>query len=151
MEDPYIVVKLLEIRPGAGYEGRVYDQYVVMELPDGKIIDVFDPTMICRPEQLGSVKKVTIYASLVKIVKVSNRQIFGITPSGAGRTPNLRGGHGHIFRGEIDGKVERSRQLIVNIGYGRIYSDARGCYEDFEVGESVEIYGVRADLDKILQ
>jgi hypothetical protein len=145
---PYITVKIIGIEPGACYERRVYDQYVFLELPDGKIIDVFDDRMICKPDMLSSIKKVTILVALVIIEKMAE-PIYDIIPAVYDRIRYSPRGNGHIFYGKIESKDEKYKDLIVNVGYGSVLSDTQGQFDDFQIGDFVKIYSVRADLDNI--
>lgn len=149
MDMPYVNAKIISMEPGSKYEGRVYDQYVYLELPDGKIIDVFDDKMLCKPEMTGKIKMIALLAAIVRI-KRSLEPIFNVIPAVGDKARHTPSGHGHIFYGKIEGKDEKNHELIINVKYGSIYSDANDQFNDLYVGSFVEIYSVRTDLFKIL-
>jgi hypothetical protein len=146
MDIPYIEAKIIRLKPGAAYMDKIYDQSVYLELPDGKIIDIFDHMMICTPEMVGNIKKITILVTLVFIKKII-KEIYEIIPAkDSNKKPS---GNGHIFIGKIVSKDEKYKDIIVDVGYGLILSDTDGKFNEFQVGDFVEIYSVRADLEKI--
>ncbi|MDI6898193.1 hypothetical protein, partial [Methanocella conradii] len=136
------------IRSGAGYQDRVYDQNVFVEMPDGKVIDLFDHKMLCNQEMIGKIKNITISVSLANLRKVTG-PIYNVIPAETESFAHKKSGCGHIFNGKLIDKDEKYKEFIIDIGCGLIYSDSHGHFNDFQIGDFLEIYAVRADLRDI--
>lgn len=143
-----IKTKILRIRSGSSYEDRVYDQTVFVEMPDGKVIDLFDHKMLCKQEMIGKIKNITISVSLANLRKVPD-PIYDITPAASEGSAHKKSGGGHIFNGKLTYKDETYKEFIIDIGCGLISSDSHGHFNDFHIGDFLEIYAVRADLRDI--
>ncbi|MDQ1254216.1 MAG: hypothetical protein QG646_3442 [Euryarchaeota archaeon] len=143
--------KVVNIEPSTVGEGRIYDQYVFLQLPDGKIFDVFDLDVLTKPEMIDKVKKVTISVSLASISKLSHEK-YGLDPAINIEIPT---GNGHVFYGKVEEVDERRNKLIVNIGTGKIlvspdiHEPDIHEIQNYSLGDFVRVLAVRADLYNI--
>ena len=145
MEYPYLSAKVTRIKPESQYDGKIYDQTVFVELSDGTIIDIFDSKMLCGPQMIGMIKKVTINVDIGDIERIEPR--FGISPSYIINKPS---GQGHKFYGQIEDVDVVHSEIIVNIGEGKILAmPARSQIKELHIGEFVSIFSVRTVLEKI--
>ncbi|MEA3294818.1 MAG: hypothetical protein U9P81_07585 [Euryarchaeota archaeon] len=148
MKNPTLKARIVKIEPGAGYEDKIYDQYVYIELLNGQILDVFDYEMIANSQMIGKVKDITISASIGTIVKLSETK-FGIVP----HKENIEyepSGHGHVFYGKIEEVDEKYCDLVVDTGVGGILATPRrDQLKDLNIGDFVRVFGNRTDLDGI--
>ncbi|MDJ1423744.1 MAG: hypothetical protein M5U10_17760 [Candidatus Methanoperedens sp.] len=148
MENPTLKAKIVKIEPSSGYEGKIYDQYVFIELPDGKILDIFDFQMIANPQMVNKVKNITISVSLASVEKLSKPK-FGIVPYEmyAEYKPS---GHGHAFYGKIEEIDEKKCEIVVDTGAGKVLvTPERNQLEEFSTGDFLRVLAVRADLISI--
>ena len=146
MEYPVLKGKVLKIREGAGYEDKIYDQCVFIELPDGKVVDLFDYDMLVRPDMLDKVVDVTIDVFIPSIEKLSEPK-YGIEPALTRGGDYKKTGYGHVFFGQIKDIGRVNHKLTLDIGIGNIFASA-GCenLNDFQVGEFVKVFSTRSDL-----
>lgn len=147
MKNPTLTARIVKIESGAGYEDRIYDQYVFLQLLDGTIFDVFDFKVLANPEMINKIKNTTISVSLASISKLSHKK-FGVDPS---QDIELPTGSGHVFYGKIEEIDEKDYELTVNVGIGTVLvTPDIGELKKYNLGDFVRVLAVRADLDKIL-
>jgi hypothetical protein len=149
MKNPTIAARIVKIEPGAGYENKIYDQYVYIDLLNDKILDIFDHQMIANPQMISKVKDIAIFVSIAVIEKLSEPK-FGIVPYEKSREC-LPSGHGHAFYGKIEKIDGKKCELIVDTGVGRILTISEpDQLKELNIGDFVRVFAVRVDLDKIL-
>jgi hypothetical protein len=150
MTYPTVRAKIVKMEDGSGYEGKVYDQYVFIELSDGKIIGLFDPDMSASPDLLNKVKDITVDAILAFVDKVPEPK-FGvespISEEGKYHPPSS----GHVFFGKIEKIYGEHYNQIVDIGVGKIMVSPIQIekHKSFKIGDFVKIFGSRADLFRV--
>lgn len=147
MVNPIMRIKIVKIKPSTVGEGRIYDQYVFLQLPDGTIFDVFDFKVLANPEMINKIKNTTISVSLASISKLSPEK-FGVDPS---QDVDLPTGSGHVFYGKIEEIDEKHYELTVDVGMGTVLvTPDLGELKKYNLGDFVRVLAVRVDLDKIL-
>lgn len=140
--------KVVNIEPSTVGEGRIYDQYVFLQLPDGKVFDVFDFNVLTKPEMVGKIKNVTVAVSLASISKMSHEK-YGLDPSDNIENPT---GKGHVFYGKVKEVDEGRNELTVDIGTGKIlvspdvHEPDIHDIQNYSPGDFIRVLAVRADL-----
>jgi|LGVE01.1.fsa_nt_gb hypothetical protein len=148
MKNPTIKARIVKIEPGAGYEDKIYDQYVYIDLLNDKILDIFDHQMIANPQMISKVKDIAIFVSIAVIEKLSEPK-FGIVPYEKS-IECLPSGHGHAFYGKIEKIDKKKCELIVDTGVGRILTISEpDQLKELNIGDFLRVFAVRADLDCI--
>ena len=148
MKYPTLKARVVKIESGSVYEDKIYDQYVFIELSDGKILDLFDSNMIANPHMIHKVKDITISVSIANVEKLSNPK-FGIVPyeKYAEYKPS---GHGHTFYGKLEEINEKNCEFVVDTGSGKILVTPEiKQLNEFIIGDFLRVLAVRADLDNI--
>ncbi|AKB73459.1 hypothetical protein MSLAZ_0198 [Methanosarcina lacustris Z-7289] len=146
MEYPALKGKVIKIKEGAGYEGKVYDQCVFIELANRKVVDLFDYDMLVHPDILDKVMDVTIDVFIPGIEKLAEPK-YGVEPALTREGDYKKTGYGHVFFGQIKDVGRVNHKLILDIGIGDIFASP-GCenLNDFQVGEFVRVFSTRSDL-----
>lgn len=154
----FIKAKIIRIEPGTYGEGKVYDQYVFIELPNQKMMDLFDHKMVCSQEMIGKIKHIVIDVPLSIIEKISESQK-KIIPNHRTDRPT---GQGHIFYGEVKkfgldeeeylkaGFYSGENVSVLDVGIGVILFGIEKDHPKFQVGDYLKVLSVRADLSNIL-
>jgi hypothetical protein len=149
MTYPTVRAKIIKMEDGSGYEGKVYDQYVFIELSDGKIIGLFDPDMTASPDLLNKVKDITIDVIFANVEKLPETK-YDVEPALVEEGKYHKTGFGHIFSGRIQEKNDESHRLFVDIGIGIIMvAPGQDKYKAFQVGEFVKVFTSRTDLFRV--
>ncbi|WP_094229199.1 hypothetical protein [Methanolobus psychrotolerans] len=149
MEYPTVKAKIIRIEEGSGYEGKIYDQDVIIELSNGKRIGLFDPDMSVSHDMLGKIKDITIYVIFATVEKLSKPeycvQAAALT-KGEYNDPSF----GHIFFGKIEEVNDERHELFVDIGVGKIMvSPGQEEYKSFQTGDFVKVFASRTDLFRV--
>ncbi|MDJ1423745.1 MAG: hypothetical protein M5U10_17765 [Candidatus Methanoperedens sp.] len=59
----FLKAKIIGIEPGAGYMDAIYDQTVIIELPDGKQMGLFDSVVMkATRDMIGKSKNIGNYS-----------------------------------------------------------------------------------------
>lgn len=149
MKYPTVRAKIVKMEDGAGYEGKVYDQYVFIELSNVKVISLFDGDMSSSHDLLSKIRDITIDVIFATVEKLSEPK-YGVEPFVPEQGKHYTPGFGHIFFGKIEEMCDRHHRLSVDIGVGKIMvSPGQQEYKTFQVGDFVKILTSRADLFKI--
>lgn len=149
MKYPTVRAKIVKMEDGAGYEGKVYDQYVFIELSNVKVISLFDGDMSASHDLLSKIRDITIDVIFATVEKLSEPK-YGVEPFVPEQGKHYTPGFGHIFFGKIEEMCDRHHRLSVDIGVGKIMvSPGQQEYKTFQVGDFVKILTSRADLFRI--
>lgn len=146
MEKPCLKAKIVKIKPGAGYEGKIYDQDVILELPGGIRFDVFDSFMRVKETVVGETKLVEISIGLANVTKETNPH-FEVIPD---VSLNRKSTWGHVFFGKVRDIDEKFKMILVDIGAGTIKASIdRNLKGEIQIGGFVKVFSVRADINGI--
>lgn len=151
MFQPQVKGKILKNIPSTlGDNGKVYDQYVFIELQDGTIIYLFDPEVISKDE--GKTKIIEIFTNFSRIEKITDRKK-GVESKYHSPEPDdlmCADKEPILFFGEIVGINEKWHTLYVDVDVGIIESgfcwDERESIKDYKIGDYVMVNGCRNDL-----
>lgn len=152
----FLEAKITGIEPGAGYMDALYDQTVLIELPDGKQIGLFDSVIMkATPDMIGKNKNIVILVPVSNIKKIHKTEP-RIEPSYL-KPLSYKG---HVYYGKIEkigvkdewhNEFKYKNLVSVNVGVGEILVDFdKERLKMIEAGDYVQIYALRTDLNKIL-
>jgi len=149
MECSSLKGKVMKIKEGAGYEDKVYDQCVFIELPDGKVIDLFDSEMLVHPDMIGKVIDVTIDVFISRIEKLPEPK-YGIEAALTKEGEYKKRGYGHVFSGKIEDIDKSNAKLILDTNIGEILvTPNKEEYNSFQIGDFVKVFASRTDLFRV--
>lgn len=161
MEVPFIQARIVHIKPGAEYQGRIYTQYIYLQFNNNVIIDVFDAEMIIQPDMLNSVKNLILSASITWSIKKMSEEKYEIEPNPKMDYHVSRGsayyqvptGSGHQYYGKIVDIDTKWKNYLLDVGVGTIIVSIplRSDINDYKIGDFVLVGAARTDLDKILE
>ena len=143
-------VRILAIKPGAGYMDTVYTQYVLVELEDGQKAYVFDGAfeghMLCTPEMIGKTQKIVLVMLVHSLVKMGTQAV-RVTPDPSRPSLDIDGRIDEIIIPDDLSDAERWHDLIVDFGVGKILIeiDKRYFHLQLKEGDYVHANG-RVDL-----
>ena len=144
-----IEVELLGSRPEAMYQGTVYDQSVVVRLPDGSRMGLFDKDVLVDEDLVGQETNLVI-----SLLSNSEDVVRGIDQKGIESNQENPGGwNDHIYHGEVTEvleETESSYKVRFDVGYGDVivYLD-REQFDDPPLGDFLQITATRSDIYRV--
>jgi len=149
MKYPTVKAKIIKIEEGSGYEGKVHDQDVFVELSNGKIIGLFDHKMLISRNMLNNIMDITIDVIFATVEKLSKPKYYveaAMDKKDEYNDPSF----GHIFFGKIEEMNDEHHELFVDIGVGKIMvSPGQKEYTSFQIGDFVKVLASRTDLFRV--
>jgi hypothetical protein len=110
--------KIIDIVPDVEYEGTVYEQRMVVELPDCVRIGLFDYDLHAKREMIGDKKALSILGYIPNDASVEIDLEIGIEAS----TSKPLDWKNHTFRGYIE-RVNEGEAVVLDVGYGTVQID----------------------------
>ncbi len=154
-ENLKVPVRIVDVRPDAEYQGRVYTQLVIVEFADGTRASVFDDDMLCTPTMVGRDGKVVLGMLSTSLGKneAKEQRIFpesSIFPDVSVPALEINGRIDAIIVPDDPEKAERWHDAVVDFGVGKtlIRIDARYFRHQFTAGDYICVDG-RVDLKGI--
>lgn len=144
--------RIIGTKPWTEDEKEVTEQVVVVELPDGEKMGLFDNfKMVVTPDMVGHIKSLLI---LVQISKINQPSIVGGTIEPDRENPlQFRN---HVYTGRVEkiavkdvwhGDFGYTNLVSVNVGYGDILVAVdRKLLNKLKIGDYLRILAVRSDL-----
>lgn len=145
--------RIVKIEPGARYMGTIYDQTVIVELPNKIQFGLFDGAIMrCTADMIGKITELVILVPISNIEKISETELR--VESSPEKPISYRG---HVFYGKIkkikikdiwSKKEHRYKNLVlVDVGLGDILAQFdEKLLKKFNEGDYIKISAVRTDL-----
>lgn len=143
-------VRILAIRPQAGYMDTVYTQLVLVELENGQIAYVFDGAfegyMLCTPDMIGKTKKIVLALLVHSLAKLETK-IVNITPDPSRSSLAINGCIEEIIIRNDPHDTKQRHRAIIDFGVGKILIGISEKYFDLQLkeGDYIHVDG-RVDL-----
>ncbi|SFL69430.1 hypothetical protein SAMN04487950_4630 [Halogranum rubrum] len=145
-----VEVGVVGIKHQTEYQGTVFDQSVVVRLPDGSKMGLFDKDVLVSDGLVGSecIIAISTLSTVSGVEEYSNQK--GIEP-----TPvDPEGWSDHTYCGEVVGLLEStdsSYKVQFDVGCGDIiaYLD-RDQFDDSPIGCLLRIKAMRSDISGVL-
>ena len=143
-------VRILAVKPRAGYMDTVYTQLVLVELGNGQRAYVFDGAfegyMLCTPEMIGKTKKIVLVMLVNSLAKVEVRAV-SISPDPSRPSLDTDGCIDEIIIPDEPQNAERWHDAIVDFGVGKVLIEIDKKYFPLQLkeGDYVHVNG-RVDL-----
>lgn len=139
--------KIIDTTPDTEYKGTVYEQCVVIELPDGEQMGIFDSDMIISDGMIGETLSLSILGYIPKSVEILDESDHQIEPF-----PDAPlDWQNHTYYGRIEkiGSSNNPKRLLLDVGYGTVQIDSDiHTYIDEELVEGmyIRVQTSRSDL-----
>lgn len=141
-----IKAKITRIEPTTEYQGTIYDQNVVVELPSGILIGVFDLNMLVEEDMVGETKDLKI-SLLVGKSSIELREDIEPHIDPSGEDPEFW--KNHVYFGKVMHISEEERHYVmsIDVGDGQVLVQTKE--ETFpmpEIGSGLRVRASRSDL-----
>lgn len=141
-----IRMKILDVKQSE-YDEVVQDQKIIVELPNGEVIALFDPDVLVDPSTTG--EEVDIEIGTL----ATDEYIRRISPTAPRIEPSDDSPvhwNNHVFIGgidSIDSANEQEYRISLDVGLGSIEVRARkGEFDDLTVGDFLRVDAIRSDV-----
>lgn len=141
-----IKARILKVEPTTEHEGIVYDQNVVIELPSGTTIGVFDMDMLVDEGMVGEMRdlKISLLVGKSSIESCTGVELH-IDPSR--NEPEFW--KNHIYYGVVGSVSEEEGHYVISLDVGEGQVNVQTKKETFPIpenGDSLRIQASRSDL-----
>ncbi len=150
----YLKVKIINIEGGAGYKGIRYDQTVVVELPVGGVMGLFESTLgkkVATTDMIGSMKEILIIVPVAKVEVIEKTE-----PRIEPYLEKPSSSSGHIYFGAVNkiglediwhDQPKYKNLMLVNVGLCDIIVPLDPILiKLIKPGDFIKVYGTRSDL-----
>lgn len=142
-----ILVTVSQVEPETEYEGTVFDQTVIVGLPDGSEMGLFDKDVLISDHMVGKQKRILI-STLTNNphVEQTAERTKGVYPC----SENPHSWDNHIYSGSVD-QISRSDdnhyKILLGVGIGEIIvRPSKDQFPNLEVGDSLHVTTIRSDI-----
>lgn len=144
-----IIARILRLEPTTEYEGIVYDQNVVIELPSGITIGVFDMDLLVDEEMVGGKRDLEI--SLL-VGESSIEPCADIDPHVEPSVKDPEFWKNHTYFGTVRNVSEEEEHYVISldVGEGQVFLQTKE--ETFpipDIGNSLRVKASRSDLIRV--
>lgn len=144
-----IEARIVDAIPTSEYDGKVYDQRVVVELPGGSKLGLFDPDMKVMEDMVSEVHQIEIGLLIPEggISVVSGEDI-GISPESS--SPSSWNNHAYTAKVEERTGNGETVEMLLDLGIGCLTLNVRSSLvENVNVGDIIQIEAQRSDLKRV--
>lgn len=142
-----VPVTVSQVEPETEYEGTVFDQTVIVDLPDGSEMGLFDKDVLVSDDMVGKQKRILISTL------TNNPNVEQTTERTKGVYPCSEDPHSwdnHVYSGSVD-QIMRSDdshyKMLLDVGIGEIIvRPSKEQFPDLEVGNSFRVTAIRSDI-----
>lgn len=142
-----ILVTVRRIDPETEYEGTVFDQTVIVGLPDGSEMGLFDKDVLLSDEMVGEERRILVSTltneSGIKRTAEGKR---GVQPN----PKNPLSWDNHAYCGQVNqiiGETDRKYKILLDVGDGKvIVRPKKEQFPDLEVGDVFQVTAIRSDV-----
>lgn len=142
-----ISVTVSQVEPETEYEDTVFDQTVIIGLPDGSEMGLFDKDALVGENMVGKETRILI-STLTNdsSIERTTEEKKGIKPY----SDDPRSWNNHVYCGSVAQIVESEHshyKALLDIGIGGIlFRPSKKRHPSLQVGDSFEVTAIRSDI-----
>lgn len=145
-----IIATVLRTESTAEYQGRVYEQNVIIELSDGSQLGVFDPDMLVKSHHIGEKSRLTIGlltgSGNIEVIEETDPRV---EPSE--EQPLFW--KNHVYYGtvtDIGPGGGFQYDAVLDVGAGTVqFGPRKESFPELAIGDHVRVNALRTDLHAI--
>ncbi len=141
--------RILATKPESGYEGIIYTQDAIIEFKNSQRAVVFDHSMFCTADMIGTTRKIALVMLVHSLAKMEIKTM-GISPDPSMPSIDIEGCIEEIIVPDDPKTAGQYHIAIVDFGIGKVLIDIdkRYFHLQLKAGDCVRVNG-RVDLVSI--